>query len=941
MLKRTHIRVLSLLLVLSMMLSVMPSASAVTTEQEMPALSEEPLASAQVTEPLVLDEQSVPAVVGLETAQERGHVLRMHEEEQGALNKLIFLNEDGSRTMYLYDHPVKYVDKNGTVKDISLEIADTGDAAQPFRTASGAAVTTFSANLSGGITLSGNSNTLRLVPITSGRARTASRLDAQTIQYSYGTHTTIEYSLTYTGFKEDIVVSQYTGQTEYPFTLYTNGLTLTEIDGSWYLTDGNGKIQATIGDIIVFTADERNNTMGALRAETVVPNQEYRMTIVLDPEYLADPNTVYPIRIDPTIEVVYDAEEDNANAILDMTLFSNGTSSINSGSLTVGNHETKGTARAVMSFPGLDWDDLGNIYVESATVYVRDLLCESAEQDIQCYVYTGTQWGSGSSGSSLNQTFGAQLDEVTFGYEIGYDLNPRHFYSFDITTAVRGWYSGHYSRDKGIIFRSTQLEETTTYQCRTLASYNRNNHKPHLEVIYSKLGEGITSANGKDYVVEGETLKLIANGMNGTVTWNSSNASVATISSDGTVTGLKAGKTIITASCPEYADSMFTLWVTVKGGIYYIKNASSNLCLSSGAVSTIRQQNTSEQGKIPQLWKITYLSYGYYSIRPLDDFSTALSKNLNSIGAASADCNDADVPMTMRWQIIRNTFGYFFTSGGVTANTLKPISANSPGSGVQCGAWESNSACHWLLEKASDVYAFDVFHYYDVGYTVREENALGMIKACAEEASERFKSIFNLYIFNNYICYTSVCDTCKINQFGSIDFSILDLRDDCPHTENCRTVTALRNGLIDDYGAGTPTTGLVLWTGHRMSASAFQRSNTVVSSQTIVMTVYSTWKWNDNTQSVEPKDDIARYNDNASTLMHELSHLIGARDHYCWAGTAEERPCDNPFCDICQYLMETRACLMAKPWIFSEYSDDELYCSDCIARMNAHLQDHH
>ena len=114
-----------------------------------------------------------------------------------------------------------------------------------------------------------------------------------------------------------------------------------------------------------------------MRAETVVPNQEYRMTIVLDPEYLADPNTVYPIRIDPTIDLNY--EDDGANAILDMTLYSNGTSSINSGSLTVGNHETKGIARAVMSFPGLDLDDLGIISITSATVYVRDLLCAPQE----------------------------------------------------------------------------------------------------------------------------------------------------------------------------------------------------------------------------------------------------------------------------------------------------------------------------------------------------------------------------------------------------------------------------------------------------------------------------------------------------------------------------------------------------------------------------------
>ena len=40
--------------------------------------------------------------------------------------------------------------------------------------------------------------------------------------------------------------------------------------------------KATIGDIIVFTADERNNAMGSMTYETVRANQEYVLTIHLD-----------------------------------------------------------------------------------------------------------------------------------------------------------------------------------------------------------------------------------------------------------------------------------------------------------------------------------------------------------------------------------------------------------------------------------------------------------------------------------------------------------------------------------------------------------------------------------------------------------------------------------------------------------------------------------
>ena len=201
--------------------------------------------------------------------------------------------------MYLFDYPVKYIDDQGKTHDISLKIADTGDADRPFRTASNRAVTTFSLKLSDGILLEDTGISLRVIPNGAKENHTARRVDSETVAYPYGDHTEIEYSLTYSGFKEDIVVSRYTGQTEYSFTLRTGGLSLTQIDGSYCLVDGAGTTKAVDGDIIIFTADERNNTFGTLRAETVVENQEYTLTIVLDPDYLSDPNTVYSIRIDP------------------------------------------------------------------------------------------------------------------------------------------------------------------------------------------------------------------------------------------------------------------------------------------------------------------------------------------------------------------------------------------------------------------------------------------------------------------------------------------------------------------------------------------------------------------------------------------------------------------------------------------------------------------
>ncbi len=264
-----------------------------------------------------LKEEDVPEAVGYEAAVWNNHIERMYDEEGKDLNRVIFKNADGSRTQYLFDYPVKYVDEKGKIQDSSFEIVESKDGEYKFETAASISKTRFPKDIKDGIELSGEDVTVTLVP-HAARNVEPERIDEETISYEYDEKTTIEYSLTYTGFKEDIVVSEYTGQTEYEFTIYTEGLALAEIDGSFYLVDENEEIKATIGDIIIFTADEKNNAFGELKAETVVENEEYRMTIVLDPEYLADPETVYPIRIDPTVEITYD--NNGAGAIEDVTI---------------------------------------------------------------------------------------------------------------------------------------------------------------------------------------------------------------------------------------------------------------------------------------------------------------------------------------------------------------------------------------------------------------------------------------------------------------------------------------------------------------------------------------------------------------------------------------------------------------------------------------------
>ena len=510
-------KLLSLLLALCILAAVFPALpSAMAADGETAA----PPASAVTYEDVLagladpydyfgpLDENSVPAAVGYENAVERLHVARMYDEEGDSLHNVIFKNADGSRTQYLFDYPVKYVTETGEIADIRLDVVRDAQTAGAFRTAANSVVTTFSPYLSDGILLQSGGVSLRLIPAGASPAPSASsafsaapaaqRLDAGTVAYAVDDKTDYEYTLTYTGFKEDIVVSEYTGQTEYTFTLLTNGLTLTQRDGSYYLTDDDGAVKATIGDILIFTADERNNALGTLTHETVQDKQAYTLTIHLDDEYLRDENTAYPIRIDPTIEIT-----SAAGAIEDVTLNSLSGSDGDSWSLTIGKRATYGVSRVLMRFPGLSLSAIPSAdKITSASVELRDLMCEDEAMMVYCYVFTGNSWTESTANwSNVNpDSYTTLLSSKTVSYSNGASQPSAHRYAFNITNAVKGWKLGNYMQSKGLLFKApASVENGSTYIKKTFSSYNRSTYKPSLTVNYD-VGESQILANGTYYL---------------------------------------------------------------------------------------------------------------------------------------------------------------------------------------------------------------------------------------------------------------------------------------------------------------------------------------------------------------------------------------------------------------------------------------------------------
>lgn len=76
--------------------------------------------------------------------------------------------------------------------------------------------------------------------------------------------------------------------------------------------------------------------------------------------------------------------------------------------------------------------------------------------------------------------------------------------------------------------------------------------------------------------------------------------------------------------------------------------------------------------------------------------------------------------------------------------------------------------------------------------------------------------------------------------------------------------------------------------------------------------------------------------------MHELSHQLGAPDHYCYGIEPGETSCINDHCDICvNGETRERSCMMTYRYDIEDTKESTLYCSSCLADIGNHLSGHH
>ena len=254
------------------------------------------------TSNMTLDVSTVPEVLNVGDMINAGHIQRDYSSED-SLNSVAFKNQDGSGAMYFFDHPIKYIDKYGNQKDKNNTLVETENGhTNPNNNIN----ILYPDHISDGLDISYGEYAITITPIKSTDATNTSQMSIKTlvsessITYSnvFADNVDINYSQTYNGMKENIILREKSELSSFSYMVYTGGLAVTETNGELnYISPNDGKLIMSCGKLLSW---DNNDVYGYANYEvtTIKSNQIYIITINAE-EFLGNDQLEYPVIIDP------------------------------------------------------------------------------------------------------------------------------------------------------------------------------------------------------------------------------------------------------------------------------------------------------------------------------------------------------------------------------------------------------------------------------------------------------------------------------------------------------------------------------------------------------------------------------------------------------------------------------------------------------------------
>ncbi|MEE1115715.1 MAG: RICIN domain-containing protein, partial [Clostridia bacterium] len=246
---------------------------------------------------MTLDVSSLPKFIKPEVAREKGHVNRLNVQETN-LHTVIYQNSDGSKSTYIFVNSVKYIDKNGNVRDKSTQITRFEGNIYPYAMTDNDVQVYFPEDSGKATLIKFEDFSVSITPRSTNTSVLSYNTNDEKITYNqaFGANTAIVYKPYLHGLNEVIVLNQNVGTNEFDFELTATNLSPIEINGSWYLQNQENETIASLGVITV--RDSVGNTVEGDITISSIGRNTYELTVEVPKSFLEADSTVYPVYVD-------------------------------------------------------------------------------------------------------------------------------------------------------------------------------------------------------------------------------------------------------------------------------------------------------------------------------------------------------------------------------------------------------------------------------------------------------------------------------------------------------------------------------------------------------------------------------------------------------------------------------------------------------------------
>lgn len=655
-------KALALILVLSFLTSVfcLPSTALPLTEAESSTDAVENIETTDQIFNRITQDCAILNYVDEETFKNAGHVNRLTDEED--LYSYVFENADGTRTAYIMGEPVKYLD-NDQIKDKRLSFSQknvsntsllSGKAElSAYEVTETNSPVSFPADLADGVQLSYGGYTVKLCPETLSKSIFPMKTDTQIIyRNAFGSSAHLAYTPQLSGLKEDILLETQPQSNTFTFLLDTDGLIPVNTNGNWRLTDlCTPETCISLGQVVAYDVTGKFS-IGSITIEPI-EKSIYRLSLIVDAEFLSSPNTAYPVIIDPTLTVNADS-----TSIEDALVFS-GKPTMNFGTWlynTVGYYDNNYlVGRTLFRLPGLynsaTFNTVSTFEINSAEFTVKEA-SGTAEQTVHLYPLTSNEsWTE--SGVTWN-TVGSYDSTYNCTAKLSYNRSA----SFDITDLVTKWKDGTYSPRAGFIL----IGNESAYK--QIHSGESSSGRPCVVLNYDV---GYTLP-GTFAVGIGASKEVPLTSYPTTVTsiWTSEDPSIATIDENGHVVGVSLGITKLNGQLYSVDDgtcagsaSVYVRVIPIPEGQYFIENKQLEKFIDNKGDSLSIDYIS---GMDAERWNLSYMCTGnyhvegFYLIESVSDPGKYLTVNQNDTQAnASVILGTVSTSNYARWRFTEKT----------------------------------------------------------------------------------------------------------------------------------------------------------------------------------------------------------------------------------------------------------------------------------------------